>query len=201
MDPQSESNYRGTGCGKAARPGLKGSGEATNRSTWKSKMISGFIAFCIISSVTGQLKADGDTQKEIISIPVEVVKDKIRGGLLGQILGNLNGLPHEMRYIDAPGDVKNYVPSLPNGAWTDDDTDFEWFYICEMQKNRNAFLSADVISELWKERVNRGVWCSNRFARYLMDLGIKPPHTGYSTFNPWAGFISRVSFYVKHTAL
>jgi len=37
MDPQSESNYRGTGCGKAARPGLKGSGEATNRSTWKRR--------------------------------------------------------------------------------------------------------------------------------------------------------------------
>jgi hypothetical protein len=29
----SETNYRGTGCGKAARPGLWGSGEATNRST------------------------------------------------------------------------------------------------------------------------------------------------------------------------
>ena len=37
MNPQSESNYRGTGCGKAARPDLKGSGEATNRSTWKTK--------------------------------------------------------------------------------------------------------------------------------------------------------------------
>jgi len=39
MDPQSESNYRGTGCGKAARPGLKGSGEATNRSTWKKGIL------------------------------------------------------------------------------------------------------------------------------------------------------------------
>jgi hypothetical protein len=29
----SESNYRGTGYGKAARPGLWGSGEVTNRST------------------------------------------------------------------------------------------------------------------------------------------------------------------------
>ena len=29
----SETNYRGTGCGKAARPGLWGSGEVTNRST------------------------------------------------------------------------------------------------------------------------------------------------------------------------
>jgi len=33
MSEMSESNYRGTGCGKAARPGLWGSGEATNRST------------------------------------------------------------------------------------------------------------------------------------------------------------------------
>jgi len=38
MDQQSETNYRGTGCGKAARPGLKGSGEATNRSTWKQQL-------------------------------------------------------------------------------------------------------------------------------------------------------------------
>lgn len=31
----SETNLGGTGCGKAARPGLWGSGEATNRSTRK----------------------------------------------------------------------------------------------------------------------------------------------------------------------
>jgi len=51
MDPQSESNYRGTGCGKAARPGLKGSGEATNRSTWKLKkliLFSGALAVLLI---------------------------------------------------------------------------------------------------------------------------------------------------------
>ena len=34
----SETNYRGTGCGKSARPGLWGSGEATNRSTRKFNM-------------------------------------------------------------------------------------------------------------------------------------------------------------------
>src|SRR5690554_3785946 len=35
MHKLSETNYRGTGCGKAARPGLWGSGEITNRSTRK----------------------------------------------------------------------------------------------------------------------------------------------------------------------
>lgn len=128
------------------------------------------------------------SESKYIIIPVETVIDKIRGGLLGQILGDLNGLPHEMQYINEPGNIKNYIPSLPSGAWTDDDTDFEWFYICEMQKDRNAFLPADTIVKLWKESVNKGVWCSNRFARYLMDLGFKPPLTGYTVFNPWAEF-------------
>jgi hypothetical protein len=154
----------------------------------KTIMIGGLLTFFLIFSAAVKLEADNDNQNEMKNLPVEEVIDKIRGGLLGQILGNLNGIPHEGRYIDSPGNVKNYVPSLPNGAWTDDDTDFEWFYICEMQSNRNVYLSADEISKLWKERVNRGVYCSNRFARYLMDLGIKPPYTGYSTFNPWAGF-------------
>ncbi|MDR0796351.1 MAG: ADP-ribosylglycohydrolase family protein, partial [Tannerella sp.] len=124
----------------------------------------------------------------VSQIPVETVVDKIRGGLLGQILGNLNGIPHEMRYINEPGTVKNYIPSLPDGAWTDDDTDFEWVYIVEMQKHRNVFLSSDEIATFWRERINRGIWCSNRYARYLMDIGFKPPYTGYVTLNPWADF-------------
>ena len=40
-----------------------------------------------------------------IELTAGVLRDKIRGGLLGQILGNLNGLPHEMKYIDEPGAV------------------------------------------------------------------------------------------------
>jgi hypothetical protein len=80
------------------------------------------------------------------------------------------------------------VPSLPQGAWSDDDTDFEWVYVLEMQKRREVFLSEDVLTELWKERINKRIWSSNRFARHLMDIGIQPPYTGYTTFNPWAEF-------------
>jgi hypothetical protein len=123
-----------------------------------------------------------------VIIPAEFVVDKIRGGLLGQIIGNLNGITHENRYIDEPGDVRNYIPSLPDGAFSDDDTDFEWFYIYEMQKKREILLDTDYITNLWIERVNKGVWCSNRFVRYLMDIGFKPPYSGYTEFNPWAEF-------------
>lgn len=126
--------------------------------------------------------------KDYIFLPTATVVDKIRGGMLGQMLGNLNGLPHEMKYVDQPGNVTNYTPSLPEGAWSDDDTDFEWVYVVEMQKNRTAMLPHDTIYAFWKERINKRVWCSNLYARCLMDIGIKPPYTGNGTLNPWANF-------------
>ena len=122
------------------------------------------------------------------SISAEMLRDKIRGGLLGQMLGDLNGLPHEMKYIAEPGNVTGYTPSLPQGAWTDDDTDFEWVYIKVMQEENCLLLSPPRISRLWKERINKRIWCSNQYARQLMDLGIDPPLTGMAAFNPWADF-------------
>ena len=121
-------------------------------------------------------------------MPADVLRDKIRGGLLGQILGNLNGLPHEMKYIDEPGNVTEYTPALPEGAWTDDDTDFEWVYIKVMQDENCLLLPPERISRLWRERINKRIWCSNQYARQLMDLGIDPPLTGTAALNPWADF-------------
>ena len=97
---------------------------------------------------------------EDIEITAEVLRDKIRGGLLGQILGNLNGLVHEMKYIDEPGDVRDYVPALPAGARTDDDTDFEWVYIYVMGQEDEIFLRPERIRRLWMERINQRIWCS-----------------------------------------
>ncbi len=128
------------------------------------------------------------TQGQTIEISQEELRDKIRGGLLGQILGNLNGIPHEMNYIHEPGSVDGYIPSLPEGAHTDDDTDFEWVYIVEMQTRNKLFLTPSEISDLWQERINRRIWCSNQYARQLMDLGIEPPLTGNLLLNPWAEF-------------
>ena len=125
---------------------------------------------------------------ETITVPAETLRDKIRGGLLGQILGNLNGLPHEMKYIAEPGNVIEYVPALPEGAWTDDDTDFEWVYIKVMEDENCLLLPPERIARLWRERISKRIWCSNQYARQLMDLGIDPPLTGASVLNPWADF-------------
>jgi ADP-ribosylglycohydrolase len=118
----------------------------------------------------------------------EAVRDKIRGGLLGQIIGDLDGLRHEMKYIAEPGNVAGYRPSLEAGAWTDDDTDIEWVYVVEMERSRTLFLAPERISELWKSHINRRIWCSNLYVRQLMDLGLDPPLTGQLQLNPWADF-------------
>ncbi|UCD27920.1 MAG: ADP-ribosylglycohydrolase family protein [Planctomycetota bacterium] len=123
-----------------------------------------------------------------IDLPVEVVEDKIRGGLLGQLLGNLNGLPYEMKFIDEPGNVESYTPSLPQGARTDDDSDIEWVYVLEMQGGRDCFIAPKRISELWRAHINEKIWCANRYARHLMELGLDPPLTGREMLNPWAEF-------------
>ena len=138
-----------------------------------------------------QLKAIAEANERIRqrpSLTAETLRDKIRGGLLGQILGNLNGLPHEMKYIAEPGNVTEYTPALPEGAWTDDDTDFEWVYIKVMADENCLLLPPERISRLWRERINQRIWCSNQYARQLMDLGIEPPWTGMRVFNPWADF-------------
>jgi ADP-ribosylglycohydrolase len=121
-------------------------------------------------------------------LPADVLRDKIRGGFLGQVLGDLNGLEHEMKYIAEPGKVADYTPALPEGAWTDDDTDFEWVYIVEMQRSRTLMLAPRRIAELWKRHINRRFWCANEYARQLMDLGIEPPLTGNRAINPWSEF-------------
>ena len=121
-------------------------------------------------------------------MPADNVIDKIRGGLLGQNLGVLNGLPYEFAFIEQPGDVSDYVPSLPEGARTDDDTDFEWVYIYHMQRTGQIRIPYPEVAQLWRERINRNIWSANRYTRHLMDIGIEPPLTGYSPINPWAPF-------------
>lgn len=146
------------------------------------------IVISVVVCLSAVSSAAVREQGQWFELPATVAADKIRGGLLAQILGNLNGLPHEMKYINAPGDVKTYTPALPNGARTDDDTDIEWVYICAMEKNDELFIPPAQISALWKKHINHHIWCSNRYARSLMDLGIDPPMTGRMAINPWAEF-------------
>ena len=143
-------------------------------------------ALVVASIVPHHIHAD--ERPATIEISASDLEDKIRGGMLAQILGNLNGLPHEFKYIDEPGNVVDYTPSLPEGAFTDDDTDVEWVYLREIARSRQTLLPPDRIAGLWKTHINRRIFAANHYARQLMDLGLQPPWTGNVALNPWAEF-------------
>lgn len=148
----------------------------------------GAFLFSFLASSQFTDGADVCKDSHVVLISAETLQDKIRGGLLAQILGNLNGIPHEFKYIDDPGNVENYVPSLPEGARTDDDTDLEWVIVSEIARSGQVELSPARIVKLWKKHINRRIWCANRYTRDLMELGFEPPLTGSSVLNPWSEF-------------
>lgn len=150
-------------------------------------IISGiFPAACLVLSLPkGGL---AEQPPHFIEIPADSLEDKIRGGMLAQVIGNLNGLPHEFKYINEPGHVEHFTPSLPKGAFTDDDTDIEWIYLRAISKCGENFLPNADIAALWKRHINRRIFAANRYARDLMDLGIEPPWTGNVGLNPWSDF-------------
>lgn len=121
-------------------------------------------------------------------IRASLLEDKIRGGFLGQVFGNLNGRPHEFKYIEEPGEISAYTPDLSEGAVTDDDTDIEWLYVYYMQKDGVLLLPYPRIEEIWKAHLNDWIWSSNRYARSLMELGIPAPLTGSMALNPFAEY-------------
>lgn len=139
-------------------------------------------------TTSSAMRQNDSGEDRFVEMSAERLEDKIRGGLLAQLLGNLNGLAHENKYYNEPGNVKEYTPGLPEGARTDDDTDIEWVYIVAMQREGTAMLAPAQITELWKEHINQRIWCSNLYVRRLMDIGIDPPLTGSLVLNPWANF-------------
>ncbi|MHC4604337.1 MAG: ADP-ribosylglycohydrolase family protein, partial [Planctomycetota bacterium] len=150
--------------------------------------------FAVISAIAAlsvfplPVGAAAGASVQSVQLSADTLADKIHGGLLGQVLGNLNGLKHEMKYINKPGSVEHYTPALPDGARTDDDTDLEWVYIVAMQRSGTIFIPPQSISSLWKSHINHHIWCSNNYARQLMDIDIDPPLTGCIALNPWAEF-------------
>lgn len=125
---------------------------------------------------------------QTVDITADSLRNKIRGAIIGQFFGNLNGLEHEFKYNEDPGNVKNYTPDLSDGARTDDDTDIEFPYLYNMEQSGEMLLPYSQVRDIWIESINSAIWSSNEYARKMMDLGIEPPYTGRIALNPWAIF-------------
>jgi|WetSurMetagenome_2_1015567.scaffolds.fasta_scaffold49524_4 hypothetical protein len=118
----------------------------------------------------------------------ETLLDRIYGGWVGMLIGGLEGLPHEMKYIRQPRNTLPEFTFLAQGARSDDDNDFEWTHLWFMDREGVIKLPYPRIVEIWKANMNQGIWVANKRARELMDLGVVPPETGSTKTNPAAWY-------------
>jgi hypothetical protein len=148
----------------------------------RSIIILAITAIFAISSAFGQ---------KTRTIKVSELKDKIEAAWIGQMIGNIYGLPHENKYINAPGPENwpyGYTKNIEklkkyNGAFSDDDTDVEYMYLLQMQKFGPEPSYAQ-LRDAWMYHIRDRVWLANRGALGLMHFGYTPPFTGNKNLNP-----------------
>ncbi|MCX6223977.1 MAG: ADP-ribosylglycohydrolase family protein [Bacteroidia bacterium] len=124
-------------------------------------------------------------------IKVSELRDKVEAAWIGQMIGNIYGLPHEGKYINAPGPENwpyGYTKNLDklkqyNGAFSDDDTDVEYMYLLQMRKYGPEPSYAQ-LRDAWMYHIRDRVWLANRAALGLMHFGYTPPFTGSKLLNP-----------------
>ena len=120
------------------------------------------------------------------------LKDKIAGAWIGQMVGNIYGLPFENKFIEEPADESRFpfgytknIDKLKkyDGAFSDDDTDVEYLYLMMMEKYGNEPTYGDM-RQGWMHHIRDRVWLANRAALGLMHFGYTPPFTGSAELNP-----------------
>jgi hypothetical protein len=161
-------------------------------------------AFVFVLSVLSVTASSQSLQK----ISQEELRDKIAGYWIGQCVGNYMGFPFEGRYLENPvpvlvdryysfeddstlfinrRDLRGYCRIVINwlgGAFSDDDTDIEFVTLHALEKY-GLDINYKEITSMWKEHINRNIWCANRAARDLMEKGMIAPATGSKSNNKY----------------
>ena len=150
------------------------------------------LIFClaILLTISGISQSNLNKGK-VLTISMEELKDKIAGAWIGQMIGNIYGLPHENKYVNAPGPENwpyGYTKNLDKlktygGAFSDDDTDVEYMYLLQMNKY-GPEPTYEQLREAWMYHIRDRVWLANRGALGLMHFGFTPPFTGSENLNP-----------------
>ena len=111
-------------------------------------------------------------------ISKETLKDKMKGGWLGELWGNFTGLPTEFKFTVTPNPAEKVDWILSDTYVTDDDTSMEYTFLHMMEVyGANTITYQDMPKE-WLYHFQDYIWEGNYYARELMKPGYLPPETG-----------------------
>lgn len=127
-----------------------------------------------------------------VTLSKDVLKDKIKGGWAGQVIGCSYGGPTEFQYCGTM--IQDYVPI----EWNE--TSVEWYFDNFSGLFDDVYMDltfVEVIDRLGVEApadsfacafANKEyqLWAANQMGRYNVLQGIKPPESGYWHNNPHA---------------
>jgi len=130
------------------------------------------------------------TSKEDIIISTNTLKDKIKGGWAGQVIGCTFGGPTEFRFKGSM--INNYQPII----W--DEERCLWYYKNAPSLYDDIYMDLTFVDVFEKEGINAPasshalafanagymLWHANQAARYNILNGIMPPESGNWEFNP-----------------
>ena len=151
-------------------------------------MTKKLFSILILVILTIQLSAKETIKSSTMDITREELLDKIYGGWVGMLIGGLEGLPHEWKYINEPRPTLPDFTYLSKGARTDDDNDFELTHLYFMDKENTLKIPYPRIAEIWIANMKKGIWVANARAYELMNSGMIPPATGSFENNKFAVF-------------
>lgn len=147
------------------------------------------MAFCAVVLLCGAVSCGGCQDKNEKEISYELLRSKIAGAWLGQMVGNIYGLEYENKFIENPGEgpfawnkAMRKMTDV-DGAFSDDDTDVEYMYLIMMEKYGINPTYAQM-REGWMYHIRDRVWLANRAALGAMHYGLTPPFTGAKANNP-----------------
>jgi hypothetical protein len=150
---------------------------------------------------SGWCKEGEPATPQTVVMSEEELFDRIYGGWVGMLIGGLEGLPHEFKYLDEPRPELPEFTFLASGARSDDDNDIEWLHLWFMHRKKTLKIPYEEIVTIWKANMNKGVWRANKRARELMDQGLMPPLTGSVQHNEHAWYNLAGQFCVESYGL
>ncbi len=146
------------------------------------------VVILFIASCSSQRSTDSDKLKTMIT--KAELKDKIKGGWAGQVIGCTYGGPTEFRYkgimihdsIAIPWDEERCLWYYENAPGLYDDVYMDLTFVDVFEKEGlDAPAKSHALAFAHAEYM---LWHANQAARYNILNGIMPPESGYWIFNP-----------------